>query len=239
MAAFSEEFDKDGFLWKRIGSSIKKRKIGQKKWKYYYINIIGGSLHYYKDFEDQDPKGTVQLNQLKLFKADSEGSSQKYCFALKNDALDFLFYCEDEAEWKEWTEAVEKASSKGPAPPLKKEKRKSRAAELAHKVKKNALGKAATSTLGKKALRSQAPEEVKNLIASLKRIVEKETSSKRAAEIEENIFKIGVKAYFLIDGGKCKFDDLLAADKPVRQALDLLAKCFDHVKYSRSPNPEL
>ena len=35
----------------------------------------------------------------------------------------------------------------------------SRAAELAHKVKKNALGKVATSTLGKKALRSQVPSK--------------------------------------------------------------------------------
>jgi len=180
------------------------------------------------------------LKELKLIKEDIEGSSQKYCFALKNDKQDFLFYCDEENDWKEWLDAIQKSMAKDSKPPLKKDKRKSRAQELAYRLKKNTVGKAATSALGKKALRSQAPEEVKNLIASLKRIIEKDTkSTKKASEIEDNLFKIGVKAYFLIDAGKCKFDDLLAADKPVRQALEILTKCHDHAKYSRNPNPKL
>jgi len=240
-ASFSEEFDKDGFIWKRNGSSANaKRRIGQKKWKFYYINLIGGAIHYYKDFEDQDPKGSIKLNELKLFKDDKEGSSQKFCFALRNDTHDYLFYLDEENDYKDWIEAIEKSMNKESRPPLKKEKRKTRAQELAYRLKKNTVGKAATSALGKKALRSQAPEEVKNLIASLKHIIEKDTKSpKKAAEIEDNLFKIGVKAYFLIDAGKCKFDELLAADKPVRQALEILSKCHDHAKYSRNPNPKL
>jgi len=149
-ASSSEEFDKDGFMWKRTGSSAKKRRVGQKKWKYYYINLIGGSIHYYKDFEDQDPKGTIQLKELKLIKEDIEGSSQKYCFALKNDKQDFLFYCDEENDWKEWLDAIEKSMAKDSKPPLKKDKRKTRAQELAYRLKKNTVGKAATSALGKK-----------------------------------------------------------------------------------------
>jgi len=236
----SEEFDRDGFIWKRIGSSTKKRRIGQKKWSYYYVNLIGGSLHYYKEVEDQEPKGTVQLNELKLFKDDNEGSSQKFCFALKNDKSDFLFYCDEEVDWKEWTEAIEKNMSKDPCSPLKKEKRKSRAQELAFKLKKNVGGKAANSIIGKKAIKSQTPEEVKNLISSLKHIIERESkSAKKASEIEENIFKIGIKAYFLIDGGRCKLDDFLDADKPLRESLETLIRCHNHAKFSRNVNTTL
>jgi hypothetical protein len=47
----SEDFDKDGFLGKRFGSKAAKRRLGKPKWKFYYINLIGGSLHYYKEAE--------------------------------------------------------------------------------------------------------------------------------------------------------------------------------------------
>jgi len=234
----SEDFDKDGFLYKRTGHSQERKKFSQ-KWKYYYVNLIGGSLHYYKDVEDVEPKGTINLKELEFKKGEKEGSSHKFCFVLKNSTLDYLFFTEEEADYNEWTEAIEKAMKKEPAPPLKKEKRKTRAQELAYKIKKNVGGKAATSALGKKAIRAQAPEEVRNLIASLKKIIERESDGKKAHEVEENIFKIGVKAYFLIDGGKCKWDDLLEADKPLRQALEILIKCHDHAKFSRNPSPVL
>ena len=65
---------------------------------------------------------------------------------------------------------------------------------MANKAKKNVAGKVATSALGKKAIRSHAPEEVKNLIKSINTLVEQESKgSKKAGEIEENIFKIGIK----------------------------------------------
>jgi hypothetical protein len=64
--------------------------------------------------------------------------------------------------------------------------------------------------------------------------VERESkSSKKATEIEENIYKIGVKAFFLMDAKKINIDQLLVADKPLRSALELLVKCHDHAKYSR------
>jgi len=215
--------------------------MGQKKWTSYYVNLIGSSLYYYKEFEDLEPKGTIQLNELKLHKDEKEGSSQKFCFALKNEEkeLDYLFYCDDEAEWKEWTVTLENSMSKPACPPLKREKRKTRAQDLslAFKLKKNVGGAAASSALGKMAIKSQTPEEVKQLITSLKRIIERESKSpKKANEIEENIFKVGIKAYFLIDGKKCSLDDFLIAEKPLRQALEILIRCHNHVKYSRNVN---
>jgi hypothetical protein len=77
---------------------------------------------------------------------------------------DLLLATEDEAEWKDWISHIEANMPKSPAPPLKKEKRKTRAQELAFKMKKNVGQAAATSKLGKAAIRAQAPEEVTNLI---------------------------------------------------------------------------
>jgi len=74
----------------------------------------------------------------------------------------------------------------------------------------------------------------------MKHIIEKESkSSKKANDIEENIFKVGIKSYFLIDGGICKLDDFLEADRPWRQALEIMIRCHNHAKYSRNVNQEL
>jgi len=238
----SEEFDKDGLLWKRVGSKpIKKRKFGQKKWSLVYVNLISGSLNYYKDEEDEKPKGSIELNELTLHKDDTQGSSsKKHCFSLKNDTFDFLFACEEEAELNAWVAAIEANMKKDSAPALKKEKRKTRAQALAFKAKKNMAVKMGTSAVGKKALRGSAPDEVKNLIGSIKHIVELSSKSKsKAVEIEDNIFKIGIKCYFLVEDKRITIDDLLVADKPLRQALELLSRCYDHAKFARNVNKEL
>jgi len=237
----SEEFDKDGFLCKRFGSKSKSRRLGKPKWHIYYINLIGGSLHYYKEIEDPEPKGTIQLSGLKFNPNDSEGSTKKYCFTLKDDKNDYLFSCEDETEWKEWTTAIGANMTKGGAPPLKKEKKMSRIEQLAHNAKKSVISKATTSTLGKKAIRSHAPEEVKNLIKATTNLVEKEgknsnsnsNNPEKAKEIEENIFKIGVKTFFILNEGQLTMDDVIKADAPLRSAMELLSKCYDHAKYSK------
>jgi len=232
----SEEFDKDGFLAKRFGSKEKtKARIGKSKWHIYYINLIGGSIHYYKEIEDTDPKGSVNLSGLKFTPNDSDGSSRKSCFTLQDDTVDYLFSCEDEAEWKEWTTAIQANMTKAPCPPLKKEKKKSRIEQLAKNAKKSVISKASTSTLGKKAIRSHAPEEIKNLIKATTNLVEKEgkSSTEKAKEIEENIFKIGVKTFFILNEGQLTMDDIIKADAPLRSAMELLSKCYDHAKYSK------
>jgi len=235
----SDEFDLDGYLFKRAGST-KKNANTQKKWRLYYWNLIGGSLYYYKNAEDAEPKGSIQLANMKFSKEQLPNAGKQFTFSVKDDKRDLLLACEEESEWKEWTTAIENSVKKEPRPPLKKEKRKSRAKELAFKAKKNMVGKVGTSALGKKAIRSQAPEEVTNLVTSLKRIVEKDSgSSKKASEIEDAIFKVGIKCYFLIQGNKFTMNQLLAADQPLRQALEVLAKCHDHAKFSRNPNPKL
>jgi hypothetical protein len=224
-------------LYKRPG----KKKSTSKKWKTYYFNLIGGSLHYYKQMEDDKPKSTIELSKFSLQKEGPPIEGTNYLtFILKNDSQEYLFAADDKEDFQGWLKSLEAAKSKPPSPPLTKEKKKSRVASLAQKTKKNVGGKLATSKLGKRALKANAPEEITNLVSALKTIVEKESGSKqKAVDVEKNIFKIGVKIYFIIDAGKLTLDDFLVADKPLRAALELLSKCHDHAKYSRHPKDDL
>lgn len=79
----------------------------------------------------------------------------------------------------------------------------------------------------------QAPEEITGLVLALKNIVERVSNSKKANEIEEAIYKIGIKCFFLVENGTVPIQKFLLADKPLREALTLLGKCHDHAKYSR------
>jgi len=129
--------------------------------------------------------------------------------------------------------------SKGPCPPLKKDKKKSRMEQLAQNAKKSVISKATSSALGKKAIRSHAPEEVKNLIKATTNLVEKDDTNnnkkntEKSKEIEENIYKIGVKIFFILNEGQLTLEDVLKADKPLRSAMEIISKCYDHAKFSK------
>jgi len=45
--------------------------------------------------------------------------------------------------------------------------------------------------------------------------------------MEKNIIKIAVKSYLLIEKKKLDPDEFLKADKPLRQAFELLCRCFN------------
>jgi len=232
-----EEFDLDGLLFKRFGSKgTKGARFAQKKWNLYYVNLMGGALYYYKDEEADKPKGVIKLGDLQLTKNDSQGSKKKFCFSLKNQDCDFLFRTETEEEYNKWIKGIEENKAKPPKQPLSKEKKQHRAQSLALRAKKKMISKAATSSVGKKLMKSQAPEEITNLLLSFKKVVEKTKGSKTATEMENAVLKIGIKCYFIIDDGRLKMEDLLTADKPFRTALEQFQKCYDHIRYSRNPN---
>jgi len=62
---------------------------------------------------------------------------------------------------------------------------------------------------------------------------------KIASSIEKNLFKIGVKLFFLIDDKKITAEELLSqADAPLRAGLNLFTKCYDAAKFGRNPTKE-
>jgi len=69
--------------------------------------------------------------------------------------------------------------------------------------------------------------------------MEKTDSPKAAEEIEQHLFKVVIKTYFLVDAKKVAVTDLLLADKPLRDGLTLFTKCYEHIKFTRNPHPEL
>jgi hypothetical protein len=94
---------------------------------------------------------------------------------------------------------------------------------LITRAKKNVGGKMATS-FGKKAL----PKEARSLLKSFKIIVEKEGGKKKAEEIDRNIMKLLVKMKIHVDNKSIDLDDFIKADKPIRQAFEIIYDCFDY-----------
>jgi len=112
------------------------------------------------------------------------------------------------------------------APTVLQEKKKKEGAMS--RAKKNIASKTATSALGKKVMKTIVNEETTTLINSLKKIIRKESGNpKKADEVEKNIIKIAVKAYLLVDNNTLTVDDFLVADKPLREAFELMVKIFN------------
>jgi len=71
-------------------------------------------------------------------------------------------------------------------------------------------------------------EETTTLLNALKRIVKSESgSAKKAEDLEKNIIKIAVKSFLLIENKVLTADDFLVADKPLREAFELMVKVFN------------
>jgi len=92
---------------------------------------------------------------------------------------------------------------------------------------KNVVSKTATSPIGKKVMKAIINDETKSLIDALKRIVKRESGDdKKAADLENNIIKIAIKSFMLIDKGKLDAEEFLKADAPLREAFELLGRCY-------------
>jgi len=235
----TEEADKEGVLLKKASSE----STFSKKWNEVYVALTGGSLHWYAGEDDSKPKRSIEISCFKILDKDqsnTEGSTKKFVMTFQNKSEDIMFSFETEEEYTEWLTKIKGNVGQEPKPPLKRVKKLGRMQELAYKTKKSVGGKVANSSIGKKLIRESAPEEVKEMIASIKKMVERESKNpKKGAEIEDNIYKFGVKVYFLIDSGKLQADDLLKADQPVREAFEIFIKCHDHIKYSPLVNEQL
>jgi len=212
----------------------------KKKWNEYYFNLIGGSLHYYKQIDDEKPHASLELKKYKFTANDKEGSEKNFCWTLINDKEDYLFYVDDEADFKEWCTKIAANHDKPPSHPLEKEKKRSAMSKIASKAKKNVGQSLATSTLGKKAIKSKLPDEISNLFNAIKGVTDKILGDPKIANsIEKNLFKIGVKLFFLIDDKKITAEELLSqADAPLRAGLNLFTKCYDAAKFGRNPTKE-
>jgi len=95
-------------------------------------------------------------------------------------------------------------------------------------MQKGIASATADSSVGKAIMKKIVNEETTTLINALKALVTVESGSeKKANELEKNIIKIAVKAYILVDNKYLKGEQFLVADKPLRDAFNLLVKVFN------------
>jgi len=200
-------------------------------WTAVFCIVSGGTFFFYKNPTDADAKASFDLKDLKLNFDQDAKAKKKNTFTLNKDKEKkpsfegALSTPEDLASWKTALEAAAKLPP-GTAPDrsgLKKGKQ-----GVAVAAKKSAASAAAGSGVGKKVMKAIVNEETTTLINALKALVTVESgSSKKADEMEKNIIKIAVKAYILVDNKDIKGEQFLVADKPLRDAFNLLVKVFN------------
>jgi len=157
-----------------------------------------------------------------------ERKKKKFTFAIQKDADNqaFIGSC-SETELKAWKVAIEESVNRERSDPPTVVAQKKKQGVM-KRVKKRAASKTATSVLGKKVMKAIVNEETTTLLNALKRIVKSESgSTKKAEDLEKNIIKIAVKSFLLIENKNLTADDFLVADKPLREAFELMVKVFN------------
>jgi len=204
-------------------------RVKKKEWKAVYCLVIGGSFYYYKSSTDAEPKGCIDLaGHTVVSPVELKGEKKKCTFAIQKDAenLAFVGAC-SETELKAWKQILDESLGKDRSEPPTVVAQKKKQGVM-KRVKKRAASKTATSVLGKKVMKAIVNEETTTLLNALKRIVKSESgSSKKADDLEKNIIKIAVKSFLLIENKVLTADDFLVADKPLREAFELMVKVFN------------
>jgi len=224
----SSSEDEETIKVTRVGYIEVRQK--KKDWKANYCVLIGGSFYLYKSATDADPKGSIDLNGLKIVSPfEIKGEKRKFTFAIqKGDEQMFVGACSGETELKAWTAFLNGNLDKEKCEPPTVAAQKGKKQGVMKRVQKRAASKTATSVLGKKVMKAIVNEETTTLLNALKRIVKSESgSAKKAEDLEKNIIKIAVKAFLLIENKVLTADDFLVADKPLREAFELMVKVFN------------
>jgi len=234
------EVDMEGVLLLSKGKIDKKGKVHYKKPKQSYFTLLGGALYFYKKTESSEPSGVFKLAVVELREMPEDEEAEPHSFELRppDKKLSFLLTAVDgEASCLAWVAALKANAGKEVQPPLPKEKATGLVRRLARRTTQNLAGKAAMSPMGKRAIRNRLPREIVDLIEALKIIVQKEShSQKKADRMEGNIYKIGVKLYFLGGDKKISMDELAVMDQPFRQALTLFTKIRYQAHAKRDAN---
>jgi len=202
---------------------------GKKKWKAVYCMLVGGTLFFYTN--SSEPKGKIDLKGHKLENPSKSETKKKNAFSVVNESDEpaFTGSCSASTELDLWVKALESSLDKEASePPTALNSTSKKKAGLMSRAKKRAASKTATSALGKKVMKAIVNDETSTLLNALKHIVKAESGSqKKADDLEKNIIKIAVKAFLLIENKLLTADDFLVADKPLREAFEIMVKVFN------------
>jgi len=191
--------------------------------------LIGGSFYWYKTANSQEPIGGCDLRDCRIDNNVKVGN--KDCFSIlsgDDEGELFVGYLTSETTRDSWVEILNVHKEMDPESFPEREDVKSKKKNIMNRTKSKVVSKTATSAIGKKVMKAIINEETATLLDALKKIVKKESgNSKRAEDLEKNIIKISVKSYLLIEKGKLEGESFLKADAPLREAFELLSRCYN------------
>lgn len=225
------DVDKQGFL--EYMNPLDKKY--SKKYKSLWWILIGGSMFAYKSPLDAAPLVTLKVQGATVTsvaeKKKSKGTRTKSYFHMRCTDLTepVQFATVNEEDRDNWVVELTAATSKDAVEAPEKQAGKRVKGGLMFRAKKSMASKTAVSSAGKGMMRRLADDDTRQLLAALKKVVSKHSSEKRAIDIENNIIKIAVKCYLLIDNKSIASADFLQVDQPLRAAFELTSKIFDRM----------
>jgi len=216
------------YIITREGYINYKRKKGlTKTWALYWFTLAGGSLFLYRDSQDNKPDSEVHLAAgTSIQQVDEKG--KEWCFEVKTGDNVMLLSAPDEKEMKQWIVDIKESIGKPQQSPPDKEGLVRTKDGLMSRAKKNMASKAATSSVGKKAMAKALPEELTILLVSLRSLIAKKYNPKKGIEIEGNVRKMLIKAWIQIEQKTLAMEDFMKSYKPLREAFEILVKINDH-----------
>eukprot|EP00211_Chloroparvula_japonica_P008030 CAMPEP_0119129370 /NCGR_PEP_ID=MMETSP1310-20130426/7149_1 /TAXON_ID=464262 /ORGANISM="Genus nov. species nov., Strain RCC2339" /LENGTH=310 /DNA_ID=CAMNT_0007119789 /DNA_START=203 /DNA_END=1135 /DNA_ORIENTATION=+ len=193
-----------------------------------WVVQVGSSLHLYKSPVEAAPLQSLEIKGAEVAKLDAKKKAKKSSLEMTVGKSRFEIACAGEEDRENWFAALTEASGKEPAPPPSKEAvEKSKKLGRGARMKKAAGGKLASSGAGKAMTRRLADEETQLLLKNLKIVIAKDSNKKKADEIENDIMKIAVKSFFLVDNKVVNGNVFLDVDGPIRRAFELIEKVWD------------
>ena len=209
-----------------IKTDSKAVKLAKKE---VWVILAGSSMHCYKSPVEQTVLATIEVKGGKVEKVAGDPKKKKKAgIMLDINGAKYDIQCAGEEDRESWLLMLQEACSKDPVPPPSKEAvEKNKKLGRGARMKKAAGGKLAASGAGKAMTRKLADEETQLLLKNLKIVIVKDSNKKKADELENDIMKIAVKSFFLVDNKVVKGDAFLDVDAPIRKAFELIEKVWD------------
>ncbi|GAM20972.1 hypothetical protein SAMD00019534_041470, partial [Acytostelium subglobosum LB1] len=207
----------------------KKTTLHGTKFKSNYVRLVPGGLYIY--LTDQDDTFKCIEIEFAMLDASPQNNTRPYTFSVRNSSNKVTFFSTNtQQEFDKWIEMIKSCSGKKNAGiPLVQHdasvKREGRT-DVLFRAKKNISGKIVSSGVGKSGIKKMIPEEGRELISAIRKIIKRVSSEEKANEIEKNIIKILVKVFFQIDNKAVQMQDLAKVDRALRDAFDNLDRAF-------------
>jgi hypothetical protein len=160
-----------------------------KKWKPKWGVLSGGGL--YTKNKQKDPEMSEPIVIKGATIASTDEHKKKFAIKINEECVAF----DTEAERGEWLEALKANIDKEVGKGDKTKSKKTQSAAM--RIKKKAVGAAATSSAGKGMIKEFLGKDGVKLLDLIKQIITAHEGKKKAVEVEENIIRVAVKVILL------------------------------------------